>query len=199
MSMILCLKRISDGDVERLRATSSGVRAFIDADVPEPDYGPEYAAARAALLKQMAAAGMGRPARTEIAFDSYPFNDIFDIDKMWHGVYFLLTGTEYGGEPPVNLLFQAPPVGNEDIGYGPALAISADQTKALSDHLAGLQKAVVLARFDGARMKALKIYPDIWDEDPAQLKEELGNAFDALRAYCRRCADHGLGMLSYVS
>ncbi len=199
MSMILCLKRISDSDVERLRVTPGSARAFIDADVPQPDYGPEYAAARAELLKQMAAAGVTAPSGIEMTFDAYPFNDIFDVDKMWHGVYFLLTGTDYGGEPPVSLLFQAPPVSDENIGYGPPLAISAKQTKALGDHLDGLQKSSVLARFDATQMKALKIYPDIWDEDPAQLKAELGGAFDQLKAYCRRCADNGLGMLAYVS
>ncbi len=199
MSMILCLKRISDLDLERLRAMPGGVRAFIDADAPEPDYGPEYAAARAALKAQMAAAGLTPPPAPEVTFEAYPFNEVFDVDKMWHGVYFLLTGTQYEGEPPVNLLFHAPPASDEDVGYGPARVLSAAQTKALSDYLDGLQTSVVVSRFDGARMKALNIYPDIWDEDPAELKDELGNAFDRLRAYCRRCAAHELGMLTWIS
>ena len=199
MSMILCLKRISDRDLERLRGASGGVRAFIEADSEEPDRGPDYAAAVAELKAQMAAAGMAPPPAPEATFETYPFNDVFDVDKMWHGVYFLLTGTQYEGEPPVNLLFHAPPVSDEDVGYGPARGISAAQTKALSGYLDGLQTLVVVSRFDGARMKALNIYPDIWDEDPGELKDELGNAFDRLRAYCRRCAAHDLGMLTWIS
>ncbi|MBW8882247.1 MAG: DUF1877 family protein, partial [Asticcacaulis sp.] len=60
-------------------------------------------------------------------------------------------------------------------------------------------RAEVLDRFDGPKMQDLQIYPDVWDEDPDELKDELGHAFDQLRAYCRKCADHGFGMLSYIS
>ena len=69
----------------------------------------------------------------------------------------------------------------------------------MSDYLDGLDKSAVLAHFDGPRMKALRIYPDIWDEDPSELKAELGAAYDALKAYCRKCADHGLGLLTWIS
>jgi len=199
MSMILYLKRISDADLERLKDAPGGVRAFIKADSEAPDRGPEYAAALAALKSQMAQAGMAPPPAPEVIFETYPFNDVFDVDKMWHGVYFLLTGTSYEGETPVNLLLHAPPVSGEDMGYGPARGLSAAQTKALSGHLDGLPTSIVVSRFDGARMTALTIYPGIWDEDPAELKDELGGAFDRLQAYCRRCAGHDLGMLAWIS
>ncbi len=199
MSMILYLKRISDADISRLMATPAGVHAFIEAGQEEPDRGPEYAAALAELKKRMAAAGQAPPPRFAMAFGAYPFNDVFDVDKMWHGLYFLLTGTDHGGASPVNYLFYAPSVGDEDVGYGPARAISAAQTGELSEYLDGLEKSAVLAHFDAQRMKALNIYPDIWDEDAAELKEALGGAFDEMKAYCRKCVAHGLGMLAYIS
>ena len=199
MGMILYLKRISDGDLERLKDTPGGVRAFIEADSEAPARGPEYAAALAALKAQMAQAGMAPPPAPEVPFETYPFDDVFDVDKMWHGVYFLLTGTSYEGEPPINLLLHALPASDEDIGYGPARGLSAAQTKALSSYLDGLPTSVVVSRFDSARMKALTIYPDIWDEHPAELKDGLGNAFDRLQAYCRKCAVHDLGMLTWIS
>lgn len=199
MSMILYLKRISDADIARLMATPAGVHAFIEAGRVERDRGPAFAAARAELMRQLAAEGHLPPPRLEMTFQAYPFNDVFDANKMWHGLYFLLTGTDYGGAAPVNYLFYAPSVGDEDVGYGPARAITADQTKDLSHYLDALPKSAVLAHFDGPRMTALGIYPDIWDESPVGLKHELGDAYDALRAYCRKCAHHDLGMLCYIS
>ncbi len=199
MSMILYLKRISDADIARLMATPAGVHAFIEAGRIEPDRGPAYAAARAELMRQLAGQGLLPPPRLEMRFGVYPFNDVFDAGKMWNGLYFLLTGTDCEGEPPVNYLFHTPSVGDEDVGYGPARAISAERAKALSDYLETLSTADVVARFDGPRMSALQLYPDIWDEDPADLKTELGDTYDALKAYCRKCADQGLGMLCYIS
>jgi hypothetical protein len=199
MSMILYLKRISDADISRLMAAPAGVHAFIRVGRDAPDRGLEYAVALDELKAQMVASETVPPPLAEMTFETYPFNDLFDVDKMWHGLYFLLTGTAYEGVAPVSVLFEAPMVGEEDVGYGPARAMSAAQTRALSDYLERLDKVSVLSRLDGPRMKALDIYPDIWDENPARLQIGLGRAYDALLAYCRRCAAHELGMLVWIS
>ena len=41
------------------------------------------------------------------------------LEKSWHGLHFALTGDPWGGEPPLNFLLAAVPVGTADIGYGP--------------------------------------------------------------------------------
>lgn len=98
MSMILCLKRISDADIARLMATPAGVHAFIDAEQVEPDHGPEYAKALAELKAQMAAAGGMPPPTLAMTFGTYPFNDVFDVDKMWHGLYSCLPARTMAAE-----------------------------------------------------------------------------------------------------
>lgn len=199
MGMILYLKRISDVDGARLMATPAGVHAFIEAEQVKPDRGPAFAAALAELKASLAATGDLPPPNLEMAFGAYPFDDVFDVNKMWHGLYFLLTGTSYEGAAPASYLLHTPSVGDENVGYGPARLISATQARELSDYLDGLDRSAVLARLDGPKMSSLNIYPSIWDEDPGELKGGLGDAYDALKTYCRRCADHGLGMLCYIS
>ena len=49
----------------------------------------------------------------------------FDIDKAWHGIHYLLTGTAWEGAAPLNFLVAGGrPVGDVDVGYGPARAFS---------------------------------------------------------------------------
>ena len=44
-----------------------------------------------------------------------------DLDKAWHGIHFLLTGSAWEGEEPLcYLLAGGQEVGDEDVGYGPA-------------------------------------------------------------------------------
>lgn len=195
MGMILQLMRVTEGDVKTLRANPAAIEAFLETGMPAVDYDPEYAKALEDLKRQMG--GSSAPS-LHVSFDHYAFDDVFDCDKMWSGLYYLLTGSAYEGEPPANWLLNSPPVG-EDLGYGPAMVISAANTKILSDYLNGLDRKAVLNRFDGAEMLGLNLYPNIWDEDEDELKKELGHAFDKLRAYCGKCAAHELGMLSYIN
>ncbi len=198
MSMILILKRISDADISRLRAQPEALRAFIAR--PQRDRGPEYAAARLEMMKTLMGENWQPPQMVALKDgDVYPFNEDSDMQKMWHAVYFLLTGSADVGVGPATILLHGEPVSDEDVGYGPAMAISAEETRLLNIYLSALARKDFEARFNGPAMMAADIYPQVWDEDAVELKSELGDAFDKLKAYCAICASHGLGMISYIS
>ncbi|UDF03970.1 YfbM family protein [Asticcacaulis sp. AND118] len=197
MGMVLVLKRASDPDQARLHACPKAIHRFVSYGEDEEDFDEESTGGwLTRLLRPFQKPG---PKVSDVVFDSYAFDDEFDADKAWHGLYFLLTGTADEGAAPVRYLLNAPSIGKEDVGYGPAMAIVASRTAELSAHLNALDRAAVLGRFDAKRMIALDIYPNIWDDDEGELKAYLGDAFDALKAYCQKCADHGLGMVSYIT
>src|SRR5690349_11334743 len=51
-----------------------------------------------------------------------------DLDKAWHGLHFLLTGTDWGGTPPLNFIVAGgETIGDVDVGYGPARAFTPEQ------------------------------------------------------------------------
>src|SRR5690242_14594616 len=51
-----------------------------------------------------------------------------DLDKAWHGIHWLLTGSSEGGEEPLCfLLAGGEQVGDVDVGYGPARALTSSQ------------------------------------------------------------------------
>ncbi len=189
MSMILCLMRASDADLGRLQENPKGLQAFLGYPQPTAEDVAQQAKVREDMRKAMAAKGYTMPPDplvepwVALPQDSYDFSEQFDIDKMWHGLYYLLTGTAYEGAPPAGWLLNSPPIGDDAFGYGPAMAISAAHTRELSGYLNGLRREAVLGRFDAAIMMGLNLYPNIWDEDENELKEELGEAFDKLKAY----------------
>ena len=109
-----------------------------------------------------------------------------DIDKAWHGIHYLLTKSDWEGEPPLNFIVGGgAQVGEVDVGYGPARAFTSEQVKEIAHALAPLTREQLATRFDGADMTRLQIYPTIWDRDPAD-DDTLGyllDHYEALRAF----------------
>ena len=136
------------------------------------------------------------------ADDDAPDSAQIDIDKAWHGLHFLFTGTAWEGKPPLNFIAAGGrEVGDVDVGYGPARAFTSKELREISAALAGLSTTDLRKRFDPAKMMKLQIYPKIWDRDPANddtLAYLLGY-FDQLKAFLTHGAERNLALLVYLN
>ena len=122
-----------------------------------------------------------------------------DVDKAWHGLHYLFTGTVDGGNPPANFLMcGGQDVGTEDVGYGPARVISPDDTRSISQYLSSAGDHELLGRFDAARMTALEIYPSIWDEGEFAV-EYLAENLAQVRRVVTSAEAKGRGLLLVLS
>src|SRR5215207_4511371 len=62
-----------------------------------------------------------------------------DLGKTWHAIHFGLTGSRLGGEAPLNFLVaEGTPIGDVDVGYGPARALTSTQVRALAEAVAAV-------------------------------------------------------------
>jgi hypothetical protein len=129
---------------------------------------------------------------------------LVDVDKAWHCLHFLLTGTAWEGEPPLNFAVSGgTPVGDVDVGYGPARVFLPAEVRAIDNALKKVSGQDLVSRFDGRRMNELEIYPDsgAWVEiDPNS--DEFGyysGAFDNVKALIRRGSGDGLGLMVWLS
>jgi hypothetical protein len=92
-----------------------------------------------------------------------------DLDKAWHGIHFLLTGSAWDGEGPLAyLLVGGRTVGEEDVGYGPARALSSAEVAAFDDALSKISMNEFRRRFDPKALLRAEIYPEIWLRDPEE-------------------------------
>jgi hypothetical protein len=86
------------------------------------------------------------------------------IEKSWHVIHFLLTGSAWEGEPPLSqAVLGGTPLGDEDLGYGPARYLKADEVQVVSRALNGISPTELGHRFDQEALAAAEIYPSIWD------------------------------------
>jgi hypothetical protein len=113
-----------------------------------------------------------------------------DLDKVWHGLHYLLTGTAWDGEEPWNyLLLGGEQIGDEEeheVGYGPARVLLPFQVAAFFQALATLSPAELSERFNPEEMTRLDIYPSVWDRKDEELKEWMQESLADLQNFLRR-------------
>jgi hypothetical protein len=134
--------------------------------------------------------------------DHYEDRADIDLDKALHGIHFVLTGSEWGGEPPVNFLVSGgTEVGEVDVGYGPARAFTSAEVRHIDEALAPIAPEEFVRRINLSVLANAGIYPDVWDrESEADINiEYLSTNYATLRSYLETLARDGLGMLVYVN
>jgi hypothetical protein len=195
MSMIYVMQQASDATIRALLETPSLIYSFIGREQPT-------AAKTVGLLARLFGARRQSPVITStntMEFETGP--NVGDLDKAWHGLHYLLTETDWEGEPPESFLLDwGTEIGTVDLGYGPARAFTAQQTNDIGRCLNQLEPQTLRARFNPARMMELEIYPMIWDRDPA--KDDtllyLMQAFDHLKDFVSNTNRQNFGIVAHL-
>ena len=125
-----------------------------------------------------------------------------DLDKSWHAIHYLLTGSAWEGEPPLSyLLIGGEEVGDIDVGYGPARVLRPDEVRTFDGALSSISADDLRRRFDPKAMMKEDIYPNIWDRD-LQQDDVLGYVLDnyqGLQAFVHDASAKGKGLLIYMT
>jgi len=122
-----------------------------------------------------------------------------DIEKAWHGLHFLFTGTADEGDEPSCFLVK----GGEDLDdEGVRRALRPEQVRQFARFLSSLSADALQRRFDPARMTELDIYPDvIWTRVPPQdnPRQWLMESVERLRDFVKRTVEAGDGLVIDIS
>ena len=124
-----------------------------------------------------------------------------DLEKSWHGIHYLLTGSAWEGDPPLDFLVNGGrQVGRIDSEHGPVRAFRASEAQAIYQSMSSLSPYELRKRFNARDMAAKEIYPDIWTR--SVLEEDslryLMDNLDKLRAFLRQTDEAQLGILVFL-
>jgi Domain of unknown function (DUF1877) len=121
------------------------------------------------------------------------------LDKAWHAIHFVLTGSRLGGDEPLNFLVsEGTPVGEVDVGFGPARVLSSQQVREIAAALAPIEPDEVARRVDLQKFDEELIYPGSWQRNGMDVDHVVSNYRD-MRDLISRLADRGLGMVLYIN
>jgi Domain of unknown function (DUF1877) len=181
--MILGLATLGDANIARVLADPPLVWRVIAPDDPEIYESARQQPAKSSFLGRLF--GRAPVAEAGPSGEDFALADgegvSTDLDKAWHGIHYLLTGTAWEGVAPLNFLVAGGrSVGDIDVGYGPARVLSAAETRAAHEALTQLSDDELRGRFDPAAMTKKDIYPEIWDRPPEE-DDTLGYLLEYVR------------------
>ena len=120
----------------------------------------------------------------------------YDIDKLWDGLHFLLTGVS--AEKPIegNPLSEAI-VGTNVFDCEDFIAYTIpNHIKEIVDALNKVDIEVLIGKMDLSKFRKAKIYPNIWvKKDEEQLKAELEKEFLNLKVFYENALNSQTGVL----
>lgn len=170
MGMYLVLKTASDTTIQRLLADPDSIESFLYPDEPDADDSPSDEGIEV------------------------------DLDKAWHAIHFLLCGSaDEGTGTAAFFLSGGTPIGDIDIGYGPARAMTAAQVADIAGFLEKLPPETLVQRYDAGKLDATDIYPNIWRRDGENAKAYLRDSYDTLRQHMATTARNRMGMVIALS
>jgi hypothetical protein len=205
MGMTCTLRRASPADCERLRSDASAVEEFL---YPEGSTPPVVEVREKGLLGwilRFMPVTVTQVDPNWVPPEGAETDDgsEIDLDKAWHGLHFIFTGTAWEGDPPGCFLVQGGEEIGDDDGDTPPRLLDPSQVRQWSAFLASLSDEEFSRRYDADRMTALEIYPEvIWKRDAASQHspvEYLRTALADLRAFVAAAADHGDGIVIAVN
>ena len=200
MGMCLGLAALSDADIDRVLRDPPLVWRVVSPDDPEP-YERERAARKPSFWARLLGRGpKGTPVpESELSGTGEPSTD---LDKAWHGIHYLLTGTAWEGTAPLNLLVSGgTEVGDVEVGYGPARVLRAQDVRAAFHALEAIRDEELRARFDPEDMVRKEIYPSIWTRKPEEddVLEYLMGYVGILRAFLAQAVEKELGLVLHLT
>lgn len=129
-----------------------------------------------------------------------PFADL-DVDKSWHAIHFLLTGTAWDGAPPLNFITAGGTEVGDDLGYGPARGLTSAEVRELAAALEAIPRESFLQRFDPPALAAAEIYPDIWDRTAEEddTRGYVAEYYEELRSFILDAAANSEALLIWIT
>jgi hypothetical protein len=208
MSMVVSLSAVRDETIERLLADPPLVWQVIAPDDPDAYDRARREADDRAKPGLFARLFGGRPqdnapstppAALELTDGE---GDLGDLDKSWHGIHYLLTGSpDECGTPLQFLVAGGTDVGDDDVGYGAARVFTSAEARVIASALSAISDDELRSRFAPEAMMRAAIYPEIWDRDPKD-DDTLGYLMEyvaVLRQAMTTVTSRGHGLLVVLS
>jgi hypothetical protein len=123
---------------------------------------------------------------------------VLDLDKQWHALHGVLTGTAWDTDPPCGRAVLGGVEFGEDLGYGPPRLLGATEVAEVAAELDRLGVDGFAAAVSPEHLDALDVYPNGVDWGDPEEQEYLVESFEQLRAFYRQAADAGQALIIVI-
>lgn len=129
----------------------------------------------------------------------HPTDRYLDIEKTWHVIHFLFTNTADEAPPPEGaIILGGLPIGDEDVGYGPARILNSEEVVSVADLLENMPAPLLIKKFDLSAINKAEIYPTHWTGDSEEF-EYITENYQALRDFYKLAASRKMHVVQYLN
>lgn len=194
MGMTGCFYALGDDDLQAILNQPSRIQGLWADELmsPPPGLGPSF------LARWF---GFGNAAK-KTAIDPWRPGekaDVCDVDKAWHGIHFLLTGTSWEGEGPLAFMLQGGREIEFEMGYGSPHAFFSDEVRQIAAALAELDLEALYDQANPAEFAKEDIYPMIWDEPKEDCIGYLIEYLRELQTFVQKAADSHQALIAALT
>ena len=202
MGMYGGLRRATPAELDRLRADSRLLQAFLFGE--PPIVVEERLPGLMGFLLRLTPIKVQRveeaPPSQNPLWPEPRDDEAMDLEKAWHPLHFLFTGTAWEGSEPACFLIN----GGEELGDDDDVnvrALDPDQVRSFAAFLSTLTPEEVGRRFDPARMAKLRVYSSgQWEGEEAERERQyLVDIFAELREFVGTAAEAGDAIVVRIS
>jgi hypothetical protein len=147
--------------------------------------------------------GTGRLATRAIdsAWKVLPEHDRIDIEKSWHVLHFLFTGSDWEGEFPEGFLVSGgATIDRVDACSGTARFFTPEETAEIARFLGELCRDELRGRLKLKKMEEFEIYPQFW-KDADRVEEEweiVCEGLDRITPFVKEAAERKMALLIFI-
>lgn len=126
--------------------------------------------------------------------------DVVDLDKAWHCIHFMLTGSAVDTAPTAGWSILGGTELGEDMGMGPARVLAPAQVRSVASALDDIDDDAFKARYAPDAMMAAEVYlSDSLAADGDAAMDYIGQNYRSLRTFYRDIAAKGHGAILWLS
>ncbi len=125
-----------------------------------------------------------------------------DLDRAWHGLHYLLTGSARETAGPRGYILGGHHIGEVCVGYGPARALTSGEVAIFDDLLQCISREDLEKRFNPEALMRDEIYPETWERaltGEEDLLAYLVDRFDQLKQFVAGAHRDGVGVITYLA
>ncbi|KPI48255.1 hypothetical protein IM33_17520 [Clostridioides difficile] len=133
----------------------------------------------------------------DFVFEDVYENSTINIDKAWHTIHFTLTGCSFGGDDD-NIFSKLVLSGNifmEIDGEPPAMLITADDVKKLSEAMNNLEEQTFRKKFNISEMLENNIYSVMDDENEEEFFDYVWANLIELKKFIEEASNEGQAVI----
>lgn len=192
MGMVLTLNGAGTRALEHLLAHPEDLQRFLF-----PELANEYASPQGPSFWQrlfgITSKKTERPPFPQWLLDEK--GEELDLDKSWHGLHFLFTGSAWDGPAPENFLLRGGREVGNDLGYGPARVFQLQEVAQIHAFLKQVSDDELRARYHPAVFEKADIYPNIWQQEGMEALAYLMEYLQEMRAFVQTTVQQEQGMV----